>query len=67
MNEGWITNNINCHGYDDNGTYNYLIVSQNDPRYTGNPDWAVWGTWEYHILTLSGNGNLVMPEHYVNN
>ncbi|MDP2328701.1 MAG: hypothetical protein Q8M79_11535 [Dehalococcoidia bacterium] len=59
MNEGWIQNHINCSGYDDNGQYNYLIVSQADPRYTGNPDWAVWGTWEYHVLTESGSGNLV--------
>lgn len=59
MNEGWIQNHINCSGFDDNGQYNYLIVSQADPRYTGNPDWAVWGTWEYHVLTESGSGNLV--------
>ena len=32
------------------------------PRYTGNPDWAIWGTWEYHVLTISGFGNLVRPE-----
>jgi hypothetical protein len=62
MNDGWIQNHINCHGYDDNGQYNYLIVSDNDPRYTGNPDWAIWGTWEYHVLTMSGFGNLVRPE-----
>lgn len=61
MDAGWITNNINCSGYDDNGTYNYLIVHQTDPRYTGNTDWAVWGTWEYHVLTTSGVGNLVRP------
>ena len=65
MNEGWIQNHINCHGFDDNGHYNYLIVSQTDPRYTGNPDWAIWGTWEYHVLAESHSGNLVRPEHYV--
>ncbi|MDP2649023.1 MAG: hypothetical protein Q8P19_03960 [bacterium] len=65
MNEGWIQNHINCSGYDDNGHYNYLIVSQTDPRYTGNPDWAVWGTWEYHALTVSHQGNLVRPESHV--
>lgn len=59
MDEGWIQNHINCAGYDDNGHYNYLIVSRTDPRYTGNPAWAVWGTWEYHALTESGKGNLV--------
>lgn len=59
MDEGWIQNHINCAGFDDNGQYNYLIVSSTDPRYTGNPAWAVWGTWEYHVLTQSGDGNLV--------
>lgn len=61
LDEGWITNNINCKGFDDDGHYNYFIVSQTDPRYRGNPDWAVWGTWEYHGLTVSGQGNLVRP------
>lgn len=59
---GWIMNNINCQGYDDNGTYLYLIVNETDPRYTGNPNWAIWGNWEYHVLTTSGFGNLVRPE-----
>jgi len=66
MNEGWIQNHINCSGYDDNGQYNYLIVSQTDPRYTGDPDWAIWGTWEYHVLTISGFGNLTGPQNHVN-
>lgn len=60
MNSGWITNLINCHGYEDT-QYNYLIVHETDPRYEGNPDWAVWGTWEYHIYAVSGYGNLVQP------
>lgn len=66
MNAGWIINAINCSGYDDNGTYLYLIVHETDPRYTGNPDWAVWGTWEYHVLVEGGpgaQGNLVGPSH----
>jgi hypothetical protein len=63
LDTGWIMNNINCSGYDDNGNYNYLIVHETDPRYTGNSQWAVWGTWEYHVLTESGNGNLVRPEN----
>ena len=58
---GWIANHINCAGYDGNATYTYLIVHQTDPRYTGNPDWAIWGTWEYHVLTESGSGNLARP------
>jgi len=51
--------------YDGTGAYNYLIVHQTDPRYTGNPDWAIWDTWEYHVLTESGSGNLVRPESHV--
>lgn len=64
MNAGWIQNHINCSGYDDNGQYNYLIVHETDPRYRGNPDWAVWGSWEYHVLTESGQGNLVRPYNH---
>jgi hypothetical protein len=65
MNSGWITNLINCYGYDDNGQYNYFIVSDTDPRYTGNPDWAIWGNWEYHVLVESKSGNLVHPHNYI--
>jgi hypothetical protein len=65
MDDGWIQNHINCSGYDDNGVYNYLIVHESDPRYTGNPAWAIWGNWEYHVLTESGAGNLVRPEKHV--
>ncbi len=61
LNSGWIQNHINCKGYDDNNHYNYLIVHKTDPRYRGNPDWAIWGAWEYHVLTISGFGNLVRP------
>lgn len=67
MDSGWIQNHINCYGYDDNGHYNYLIVHETDPRYTGNPDWAIWGDWEYHVLTVSGQGNLVQPMNHVGN
>ena len=65
MDAGWIQNHIKCRGFDDNNTYNYLIVHESDPRYTGNPEWEVWGTWEYHVLTISGFGNLVRPENHV--
>lgn len=58
MDSGWINNLINCTGFE-NGAFNYQIVHQTDPRYTGNPDWEVWGTWEYHVLTDSGDGNIV--------
>ena len=61
LDSGWIKNNIHCSGYDGNATYHYLIVHQSDPRYRGNPDWAIWGTWEYHVLAQSGQGNLVRP------
>ena len=61
MDTGWIQNHISCSGYDDNNVYHYLIVHETDPRYTGNPDWSVWGTWEYHGLIISGEGNLVRP------
>lgn len=61
LDSGWIQNHINCSGYDDNGEYNYLIVSDRDPRYTGNPDWSIWGNWEYQTLTESKSGNLARP------
>ncbi|HLC79470.1 MAG TPA: hypothetical protein VJG83_03485 [archaeon] len=64
LNSGWIQNLINCSGYDDNNQYNYLIVHQTDPRYEGDPNWAIWGEWEYHVLTQSHEGNLVQPMNY---
>lgn len=64
MDSGWIMNQINCSGYDDNGHYTYVIVHESDPRYTGNPDWAVWGTWEYNPYVVSGQGNLVRPMNH---
>lgn len=66
MDSGWIQNHINCSGFDDNNEYNYLIVHQSDPRYTGNPEWSIWGTWEYHALTTSHVGNLVRPYSHSN-
>lgn len=69
MDAGWIQNHILCSGYDYEvpGQYNYLIVHETDPRYTGNPDWAIWGSWEYHVLTESGSGNLAKtgPQNHV--
>jgi len=61
MDSGWIQNLINCQGYDDDGEYNYMIVHETDPRYRGNPDWAIWGNWEYHNLIQSHFGNFVRP------
>ena len=65
MDSGWIQNHIVQTGYDGHAHWNYLIVHASDPRYTGDPDWAVWGSWEYHVLTESGAGNLTRPEHHV--
>lgn len=64
MNSGWIQNHINCSGYE-SGQYNYLIVSDTDPRYTGNPDWSIWGNWEYHVLKEPGSGNLAGPQNHM--
>jgi len=64
MDSGWIQNHIRCDGYDDNGTYHYLIVHKTDPRYSGNPSLAIWGDWEYQVDTESHSGNLARPEHH---
>ena len=60
MDKGSIHNNIKCSGVE-KGTYNSVIVSSDDPRYTGNPDLAEWGTWEYVVNTTSGVGNVANP------
>lgn len=64
---GWIRNNIRCEGAEP-GTYNSNIVHETDPRYTGNPDLAIWNVWEYTVDTWSGVGNVanvVRPESHV--
>jgi hypothetical protein len=60
LNDGWIINNIVC---DDGSAFNFLFVHATDPRYTGNDDLAIWGMWEWHVLTVSGHGNLANPMH----
>ncbi len=55
---GWIQNHYQC---DDGSAFNYLFVHETDPRYTGNPELAIWGNWEWHILTVSGSGNIANP------
>lgn len=65
MDSGWIMNNIRCRGYDDNGFYRYGIVHESDPRYRGNPEWSIWGSWEFHEYIGSGYGNLVRPMKHV--
>jgi len=67
MNSGWIHNNIQCRGYDDNNQYFYQIVHKTDPRFRGNPEWSVWGEWEYHTLAISKQGNIVRPFGHTNN
>jgi hypothetical protein len=67
LNSGWIKNEINCKGYDDNGTYNSTIVHKTDKRYSGNPALSIWGEWEYQVNTMAKNGNLARPEKPVNN
>ena len=67
LDSGWIMNNIRCYGYAvDMGLeakhYKFLIVHESDPRYTGDPDWAVWGTWEYFGYVVSGEGQLARPK-----
>ena len=56
MDSGWISNQINCTGYE-KGTYNATYVSQDDPRYTGTGT-RIWVTWEVHRDTWSQYGNV---------
>lgn len=63
MDDGWINQTIKCDGPDGKSTTGYIIVSDEDPRYTGNPERATWGTWEYHVMTMSGSGNVANPMH----
>lgn len=58
LDDGWIMNAIVCKDADGTNAYQYLIVHETDPRYTGNPDLAIWGNWEYHTLVESGTGNV---------
>lgn len=64
LDSGWIMNQIRCSGLED-GNYSYLIVHESDRRYTGDPDWAVWGNWEYHVYGERGRGNMARPQHQV--
>lgn len=58
---GWIKNVITCKG-EDRGSYSYLFVHESDPRYTGEKPKAFGEEWEYHVLTESGNGNVVVTD-----
>lgn len=59
LDSGEINNAVRCAGYEGTQAYYFQIVSQDDPRYTGNDELAIWGTWEYHVNVESGSGNLV--------
>ncbi len=48
---------------DDGAVYHYVFVSEDNPRYTGNPDRAIWGNWETVVETWSGTGNVANPQH----
>ncbi|MFC6824964.1 hypothetical protein [Halopelagius fulvigenes] len=63
LDTGWIKSAINCKGYDDNGTYNFITVHKTDPRYTGERPPAYGGEWEYHVDTESGLGNKLVRPH----
>lgn len=57
LDSGWVKNNINCKGYDDDGNYNYVIVHETDPRYTGERPETFGGDWEYHVDVEDTFGN----------
>lgn len=57
LDSGWVKNQINCKGYDDNGNYNFIIVHETDPRYTGTRPPTFGGDWEYHVDVESKLGN----------
>lgn len=69
LDNGWVKNNIKCNGYDyDNAqSFNYTIVHETDPRYTGEKQPAFGGTWEYYVYAIGGEGNTVRPETPVGN
>lgn len=64
LDTGWIRNNIHCSGYEP-GTYNSLVISEDDHRYTGERE-QIWGNWEIMVDTWSGVGNVANPQHPVN-
>lgn len=67
LDSGWIRNNINCQGYDNNGNYNYVIVHKTDHRYSEDLMPAFGGDWGYFVYAIGGTGNIANPQHPVNN
>lgn len=66
LDAGVIQNKISCSGFDDNNQYMFTIVSDNDPRFTGEKPGPGWGSnWEYHVYTISGEGNVIQPMQHV--
>lgn len=64
LDSGWVQNQINCTGYDDNSNRNFIIVHKTDPRYTGTRPEAFGGDWEYHVDARKKEGNiLTRPEN----
>src|SRR4051812_28951558 len=59
LDSGVIQNHYVCKGPDGTQTYNYQIVSQDDPLYRGTREWDAFGdgNWESHVLTQGGQGN----------
>lgn len=63
LDSGWIQNHINCSGFADEGKYQFLIVHETDPRYRGIDEHSIWNTWEYHVKTRSGSGNVLRTDN----
>lgn len=61
LDTGWIRNNVRCKGYEPDNR-NVLFVHESDPRYEGDPDQAIWGTWEYHVDAQRGKGNTLITD-----
>jgi hypothetical protein len=61
LDNGVIFNHYTCKDATGTSVFNYRIVSSDNPAYRGNPNCAEFGTWEYHTLTESGNGNVCKP------
>lgn len=55
---GWIKNNVVCKGYEPDNR-NVLWVHESDPRYTGTGQPAFGGTWEVHVDSRRGEGNVL--------
>lgn len=68
LDSGWIQNHIKCKGYgvkhgNTPKTENMTIVHESDSRYDGNE--PIWSTWDYHIHTVNGEGNVLVPKKHV--